>query len=135
MYGASVNLVLPPRVPVEDLVADSDLDALEFKASVKAATTANITLEGEQTIDGVALTAGDRVLAKNQSTASENGIYIVAAYAWTRATDMAAGSDASASFCFVREGSTQAGTGWLCTSDRGSAVVGTNDLAFAKFTA
>ena len=57
------------------------------KKSVKAATTANITLSGTQTIDGIALVAGDRVLVKNQTTQAENGIYSVSATAWTRTTD------------------------------------------------
>lgn len=57
------------------------------KRSVKAATTANITLSGTQTIDGVALVAGDRVLVKNQTTAAQNGIYVVSATAWSRAPD------------------------------------------------
>ena len=58
------------------------------KESVRVATTAPITLSGTQTVDGVALVAGDRVLVKNQTTPSGNGIYVVvAAGAWTRATD------------------------------------------------
>lgn len=55
--------------------------------AVKAASTANLTLSGEQTIDAVAVVAGDRVLAKNQTTSSDNGVYIVAAGAWSRSTD------------------------------------------------
>lgn len=58
-----------------------------YKKSVKAATTANITLSAPQTIDGIAVVAGDRVLVKNQTTASANGIYVVQAAGWTRATD------------------------------------------------
>ena len=57
------------------------------KRSVKAATTANITLSGPQTIDGISLVAGDRVLVKNQTSSATNGIYIVNAAAWTRAPD------------------------------------------------
>jgi hypothetical protein len=57
------------------------------KRSVKAATTANITLSGTQTIDGIALVAGDRALVKDQTTASQNGIYVVSATAWARAAD------------------------------------------------
>lgn len=109
------------------------LDAIEFKASVRLATTENITLSGEQTIDGLT-TSSDDVLVKDQGDATENGIYTSGEYGWTRREDMAAGSDASASFCFVQEGATNADTGWLCTSNSGSAVVGTNNLAFSQFS-
>src|SRR4051812_8331924 len=60
---------------------------LSWKEAMRAASTANLTLSGTQTIDGVAVVANDRVLAKDQSTASGNGIYVVAAGAWARATD------------------------------------------------
>ena len=63
------------------------------KAPVVAATTVNITLSGEQTIDGVVVTSGDRVLVKDQTDASENGIYVVSASTWTRATDWNADGD------------------------------------------
>jgi len=58
---------------------DAVKQALDIKDSVRAATTANITLSGAQTIDGVSVVAGDRVLVKDQSTASQNGIYVAAA--------------------------------------------------------
>lgn len=58
-----------------------------IKTAVVVATTANITLSGLQTISGVTLTEGDRVLVKNQSTTTQNGIYNASATAWTRATD------------------------------------------------
>jgi len=64
-----------------------DIPSSAFKEPVKAATTANITLSAPQTIDGIALVAGDRVLVKNQTTTSANGIYVVQAAAWTRSTD------------------------------------------------
>ena len=64
------------------------LNGLTPKAPVRAATTANITLSGPQTIDGVSVVAGNRVLVKNQSSAAQNGIYVAAAGAWSRATDM-----------------------------------------------
>lgn len=65
----------------------TDLPDAWVKKSVRVATTANITLSGTQTIDGVAVVAGDRVLVKDQTTASQNGIYVVAAGAWSRAAD------------------------------------------------
>jgi hypothetical protein len=61
--------------------------ATAFKAPCRAATTANITLSGLQTVDGVALAAGDRVLVKEQTDPVDNGIYTVASGAWTRAKD------------------------------------------------
>lgn len=68
---------------------DLTVQGLDPKQSVKAASTANIaSLSGTKTIDGVALVAGDRVLVKDQSTASQNGVYVVAASAWARAADM-----------------------------------------------
>jgi len=107
---------------------------LDVKGSVRAATTANITLTGEQTIDGVGVVAGDRVLVKNQTTGSENGIYVVASGSWGRASD-ADTSDkvTSGMFTFVESGSTNGDTGWVLATD-GSIAVGTTSLTFSKFT-
>lgn len=81
------SVVLATRAYCDQLVAEA-LARLDAKASVKVATTANLAaLSGLQNVDGVALAAGDRVLVKNQNTASQNGIYIVAAGAWVRAAD------------------------------------------------
>lgn len=111
---------------------DSVAQGLDIKASVRVATTANITLSGTQTIDGIVLVAGDRVLVKNQTTGTQNGIYLVAAGAWTRATDMAAGSDASGAFTFIQFGTSLADTGWVQTAD--PAVVGTDALVWTQFS-
>jgi hypothetical protein len=97
-------------------------------------TTANITLSGTQTIDGVVLVAGDRVLVKDQSTASENGIYVVDSGSWSRSSD--ADSDAevtSGLFTFVSEGDTHADSGWVLTTND-TIVLGTTNLAFAQFS-
>ena len=66
---------------------DTAVQGLDTKQSVRVATTANITLTNTKTVDGVLLIVGDRVLVKDQTTQSANGIYIVATGAWTRATD------------------------------------------------
>lgn len=80
-------VVLATRAYCDQLVAEA-LARLDAKASVKVATTTNLAaLSGLQNVDGVALVAGDRVLVKNQNTASQNGIYIAAAGAWVRAAD------------------------------------------------
>ena len=67
-------------------ITPSELTFGAFKSSVVNTTTANITLSAEQTLDGI-LTATSRILVKDQTDASENGIYVTAAGAWTRATD------------------------------------------------
>ena len=113
---------------------DSTSEGLDVKQSVKVATTANITLSGTQTIDGVAISADERVLVKDQSTASQNGIYLCKAGSWARADDMATGSDAAGAFAFVEQGSTYSDVGFVCSSNKGSAVTGTNNLAFTQFS-
>lgn len=113
---------------------DSVAAGLDPKDSCKAATTANITLSGTQTIDGVAVAAGDRVLVKDQSTASQNGIYVCAAGSWSRSSDMATGSDAAGASFFIEQGSENGELGFVCTSNKGAAVVGTNDLTFSIFS-
>ena len=116
---------------------ESTAQGLDVKDSVKAATTANITistaLNSGDTLDGVTLADNDRVLVKNQSTQSENGIYIVGSSP-SRATDLAAGADAAGMFTFVEQGTVNADNGFVCTSNKGSAVVGTNNLTFAQFS-
>jgi len=110
---------------------------LDVKDSVKVATTGNITistaLNNGDTIDGVTLADNDRVLVKDQSTPSQNGIYIVGSSP-ARSSDLAAGADAAGMFTFVEQGTVNADNGFVCTSNKGSAVVGTNDLTFAQFS-
>ena len=113
---------------------DGVAQGLDIKDSVKVATTANISLSGTQTIDGVAVSADERVLVKDQSTASQNGLYLCKASTWARTDDLAAGVDAAGMFTFVEQGSTQADQGFVCSSDKGSAVVGTNNLAYTQFS-
>lgn len=112
---------------------DSVAQGLDIKVSVKCATTANITLSGAQTIDGISVVAGDRVLVKNQTTASANGIYVASATAWTRATDMDAWAEFVSAFCFVEQGTTQGDTGWVSTVDAGGTL-GTTSVTFAQFS-
>lgn len=113
---------------------DATRQGLDVKDSVRAATTATITLSAPQSIDGVSVIAGDRVLVKDQSTASANGIYVVAAGAWVRATD----ADTSAKvtggmFTFVEEGTANADTGWVLTTNN-PITLGTTSLAFTQFS-
>jgi len=118
---------------------DGVAQGLDVKDSVVATTTANGTLStafaNGQSIDGVTLQTGDRILIKNQTTSSQNGIYNVnASGAPSRTTDMATGANAAGAFVFVEQGTINAENGFTCTSDTGSAVVGTNNLTFAQFS-
>ena len=116
---------------------EATAQGLDVKDSCVAATTGNITiataLNNGDTLDGVTLSTNDRVLVKDQSTASQNGIYIVGSSP-ARADDLAAGSDAAGMFTFVEQGTVNADNGFVCTSNKGSAVTGTNNLTFAQFS-
>lgn len=114
---------------------DSAVNGTDWKQSVRAATTANITLSGTQTVDGVALVAGDRVLVKDQSTGSQNGIYVVAAGAWSRSTDADENAEVTAGLSvMVTEGTVNADSQWRLTTND-SIVVGTTALVFAQIGA
>ena len=116
---------------------DGVSQGLDVKDSCVAATTGNITiataLNNGDTLDGVSLSTNDRVLVKDQSSASENGIYIFGSSP-ARADDLAAGADAAGMFTFVEKGTVNADNGFVCSSDKGSAVVGTNNLTFVQFS-
>jgi hypothetical protein len=111
---------------------DSTAQGLNVKGSVLAATTASITLSGAQTIDGISVVAGNRVLVKNQGTSSQNGIYVVQTSSWTRATDQT--TPAVGDFTFVESGSTQAAQGYIVTSVTGG-VTWTQFSAAGEYTA
>jgi len=111
---------------------DSVAQGLDPKASCVAATTTNITLSGTQTIDGVALIAGDRCLVKDQTLSQNNGIYLVAAGAWTRATDMDNWLEVPGAFTFIEQGTLYADTGWVCTSNAGGTL-GTTPITWVQF--
>jgi hypothetical protein len=114
---------------------DSLVNGTDWKQSVRVATTANITLSGTQTIDGVSVVVGNRVLVKNQSTASQNGIYVVASGSWTRATDADENAEVTAGLAvMVEEGTANADTQWVLTTNN-PITVGTTALTFAQIGA
>lgn len=107
------------------------LSPFNNKGTVKAATTGNITLLGTQTIDGITLIAGDRVLVKNQTTPSQNGLYTVSATSWSRTTDMDSWTEIPGAWITVQQGTTQADTIWLGTADQGG-VLNTTSVTFVN---
>jgi hypothetical protein len=112
---------------------DNVAQGLAPKASVRVLCNFNNSLTGTQTIDGVALSAGDTVLCTGQTTGSQNGSYTVAAGAWTRTPDFADVNDAVRSpYWFVGEGTANAGSGWVMTT--WPYTIGTTALVFTQFT-
>lgn len=122
---------LPNTVALKSYV-DAVAQGLDVKASVIAATTQDIVLTGLQTIDTVSVVAGNRVLVKNQSTPSQNGIYVVSAGSWTRSEDLNAWEELPGAFTFVEQGS-QANSGWVCTAIQGGSLESTA-IEFAQFS-
>lgn len=117
---------------------DGVAQGLDIKASVRVATTANGTLAtafaNGQTVDGVTLVTADRILIKNQSAPAENGIYVVAASgAPARATDADAWAEIPGAFTFVEEGTANADTGWVSTSNAGGTL-NTTAITWAQFS-
>jgi hypothetical protein len=123
------------------LVSKEYVDAvktgLDFKDSVRVASTGNLTISGPgAAIDGISLSSGDRVLLKNQTTASQNGIYSWngAASAMTRTTDADADAEVtSGMYVFVETGTANSDTGFVLTTD-GSITVGSTSLSFTQFS-
>lgn len=111
---------------------DAAIVGISWKPPVNAATTANITLSGTQTIDTVALVAGDRVLVKDQSTQSQNGIYVVAAGAWSRSADADTWDELVSALVFVESG-TQAGDAFYCPIQPGGTL-GSTAVTWSNFT-
>lgn len=108
-----------------------------IKKEVKFATTASIVLatNGLTAVDGTALTAGERVLVKNQGTPAENGIYEAAVGAWARAADSAEDDQVfGGEVVFVLEGTANGLTGWINSTTTDPIVVGTTPQTFGLFT-
>ena len=114
---------------------DGVAQGLNVKNSVAAATTANIALDGSvSTLDGHTVVTGDRILVKNQSTASQNGIYVASTTdAWTRATDEQ--TPAKGDFVFVESGTANSKTGWILSDTTGGNYTWTQFSAAGEYTA
>ena len=138
-FSMNSQLLTNLATPINDqdaatkLYVDSVAQGLNVKDSCVTATTANITLSGVQTIDGVSVAVGDRVLVKNQSTTSSNGIYVVATSTWSRASDADTYAELVSAFTFVERGTVNADSGFVCTVDQGGTL-GTTPITFSQFS-
>ena len=112
---------------------DSLAIGLSFKNPAICATTANITLSGLQTIDGVTVVAGNRVLVKSQTNTANNGIYSASTGAWTRTTDADTWDELVSAFLFIESGTSYAGTAWYCSAQPGGTL-GVTGVNWNTFT-
>jgi hypothetical protein len=105
---------------------------LSWKQPALTGTSANITLSGLQTINGVTVAAGDTVLVKNQTTSSQNGIYVASAGAWTYSVGGDTWSEYVGAIIFITNGSL-AGTAWYCTAQPGGTL-GVTAMTWSNFS-
>lgn len=116
---------------------DSVAQGLNIKTAAAWGTTGNITLSGLGTQAGGewtgTLTAGDRILVKNQTTQADNGIYSASSSGWTRTSDADTWDELVSAFVFVQQGATLADTGWVCTVDPGGTL-GVTAVTWTQFS-
>ena len=116
---------------------DSVAQGLNVKAAVHAATTGNITLSGLTTQTGgdwtSSLTAGDRILVKDQTAPAENGIYVASSTSWSRSADADTWAELVSAFTFIQTGATLADSGWVCTVNAGGTL-GVTAVTWVQFS-
>lgn len=144
--GGRVTGLAAPSVntdAVNKAYVDGKLQGLSVRQAVKAASTANLDLanavDNGKSLDGVTLATNDRILLKDQTTLSQNGIWVVQADgAPQRPDDFASDSNVAATFVFVQQGTDNEDKGFVCTNDAPNAIVdktdGTGNLAFTQFS-
>lgn len=140
-FSGAVSIPTAPTLgshAVNKDYVDSIASGISAKAAVVAASTTTVTLASitvGSTLDGVTLASGNRVLLKNQASATENGIYVVQpSGAPVRSSDFATGADISGTFVFVEGGTTNASSGWVTTNTSGGDIVGTNAINWVQFS-
>jgi hypothetical protein len=136
--GSQLLTTLLDPVNAQDAATKNYVDnvaqGLDTKASVLAASTANVTLSGSQTVDGISSGNGQRILIKNQTAPAENGIYVSSSSgAWARSADANTWEELISAYVFVETGSTQADSGWVCTIDAGGTL-GVTAVTWTQFS-
>lgn len=130
--SAATDAVNKGQLDAVSAIASAAASGVALKLPVRAVSTTNITLSGTQTIDGVSLVAGNRVLVAGQTTAKDNGIYVVASGAWTRATDADQdGELGQGTLVAVYEGTANGDTLWGISSDA-AITVGTTSQTWSR---
>lgn len=132
---AASDAVNKAQLDAVDAKASAAASGIAIKVAARAVAKTAITLSGAQTIDGVAIVAGDRVLVTGQADAKTNGIYVAAAAAWARSTDAdGAGELGSGTLIGIREGTTEADSLWGLTTDNatGVIVIGTDNQVWTR---
>lgn len=143
-YNYTGPFSIPPVIPSDINIRTSRISTIyptetlgpytTWKLPVRVATTEDIILTDLQTVDGISLAEGDRVLVKDQDTASENGIYISRDSAnWIRTNDLQDGTSAANICMFVNEGTANASLLFLCTNEMSNDITGTDDLVFDSY--
>jgi hypothetical protein len=129
IYATTGQVATTPSADIDianKAYVDSVAQGLDVKASCVYATTNNITLSGLAVQAGgdwvATLTAGDRILVKNQTAQAANGIYVASASGWTRSADMNTWAEVPSAFTFIESGTTLSDTGWVCTSNQGGTI-------------
>lgn len=134
--GTMTGDIIQPNAPTNAFhlanknYIDNLITGITWKGSVRVATTTNITLSGLQTVDGISLVAGNRVLVKNQTLSQNNGIYIVSAGAWTRATDCDSAAELETTTVLVTLGTANKNTQW--TESLAIVTIGTDPVTFVQ---
>ena len=112
---------------------DSVAQGLDPKDAALAGTTGNLTLNGTQTVDGVVLSVGDRVLVKDQTAQADNGIYNVQSGAWTRTEDADTWDKLVGAFVFVTDGTVNENNGFVATIEAGGTL-GVTPVTWGQFS-
>ena len=122
----------PTDVATKAYVDTAVSTGLVVKAPALVASTANVTLSGLQTIDGIILNTNDRVLLVGQTDPTQNGLWLAQTSSWTRPADFATSTPAGEAYVLVSSGNTNAGASWVCTTP--NATIDTDPLIFQQFS-